>query len=122
MAQPQLLNVNEHILPTPRELLTRLPQGGVGSSRAQLREQVCLDTQPCAGQHSCAITSGAPSHLQRAQVSDAALDVAPYTISCSLTGQAVPSCLPSAPGYASLRGHQVKSIPNLETPIYSGAL
>lgn len=72
MAQPQLLNTDGHIPPTPRELLTQLPQGGFGSSRAQLTEQVCQDTQPCAAQHSCATTSGAFSHFQRAQVSDAA--------------------------------------------------
>lgn len=37
-------------------------QGGFGSSWAQLTEQLCQDTQPCAVQPSCAITSGALSH------------------------------------------------------------
>lgn len=39
---------------------------------------------------------------QKARLSDAARDVASRTISCSLTGEAGPVCLPSAPGCANL--------------------
>lgn len=78
MAQPQLFNMDGHIPPTPRELLIQLPQGGFGSSW-ELTEQVCQDTLPCAVQHSCAVTSGALSHIAESSVSDAAQDVAPCT-------------------------------------------
>lgn len=90
-------------------------------SRPDSAEQACQDQEMdnsslCCAAQLCYHIWEHQTTLQRARVSDPAQDLASCTIFCSLTGEAVPICLPSAPGCADLRGHPSQKWSHLSDP------